>query len=53
MLLEAKTNKVHNLNEMCYALSIICEKLEKLVIIAEDPRMSTNVTKQRDIKKAV
>ena len=40
-----------NLSEMMLLLSIICEKLEKLEVLSEDPRVSSN--KQKDIKNGI
>lgn len=37
---EKKSLKVRNLREMCLVLANICEKLEKLVVVSEDPRMA-------------
>jgi hypothetical protein len=37
---KAKKAKVQNLRQMCLVLVNICEKLEKLRVMTEDPRMA-------------
>jgi len=41
--------KVRNLTEICKVLAILCEKLEKLVIISEDPRIGAGKSKEIDL----
>ena len=41
-MVEKKKEKVKRLNEECMVLSIICEKLEKINQIKEDPRLVHN-----------
>jgi hypothetical protein len=42
---------VRNLQLMIIVLSSICEKLEKFVVISEDPRLASG--KKKDINQAV
>ncbi len=46
-----KVTKVKNLNEMAFVLANICEKLEKLNIVSDDPRMG-GPAKHKEILQA-
>jgi hypothetical protein len=40
-VMEKKAKKVKQLRDQCFIIANICEKIEKLTVMSEDPRMAS------------